>query len=269
MKLSSSESSQTGEPKALEFWHCPIPDTGITDYEKLSEAVTVLIQKLQEDRTVYVHCWGGHGRTGTLICAFLVKAYGLTVGEAQQYFMAAHAAREIRHGGGNPYWPHNDAQYKQVEQMMLEAQELRAETQLSPLEDWQLHVEELVLQSPPIPGVLPITVSCGRESECASIVSGTYSCCSENHDRPAYLRAKPAGWQNVLLYYWDGRDGPEFSGWWFGPGIGSDLVWSHNPKDEPLPPSYGWKIPWNSKVDWTVRVATDLADDLVDAQATC
>ena len=24
------------------------------------------------------------------------------------------------------------------------------------------------------------------------------------------------------LYYWDERDGVEFSGWWFGPKIGGD-----------------------------------------------
>ena len=26
----------------------------------------------------------------------------------------------------------------------------------------------------------------------------------------------------VMLYYWDDRDGSDFSGWWFGPKVGGD-----------------------------------------------
>jgi hypothetical protein len=25
-----------------------------------------------------------------------------------------------------------------------------------------------------------------------------------------------------MLYYWDDRDGSDFSGWWFGPKVGGD-----------------------------------------------
>ena len=28
----------------------------------------------------------------------------------------------------------------------------------------------------------------------------------------------------VQIYFWDERDGPNFSGWWFGPVIGGDQV---------------------------------------------
>ena len=31
----------------------------------------------------------------------------------------------------------------------------------------------------------------------------------------------------MLIYYWDERDGPNFTGWWFGPKVGGDQVWSH------------------------------------------
>ena len=31
----------------------------------------------------------------------------------------------------------------------------------------------------------------------------------------------------VLIYYWDDRDGSSFSGWWIGPKVGGDQVWSH------------------------------------------
>ena len=35
---------------------------------------------LEEDRTVYVHCWGGRGRTGTVVGCWLVR-HGLDEGD--------------------------------------------------------------------------------------------------------------------------------------------------------------------------------------------
>lgn len=127
----------SGEDSALEFLHCPIPDAGVTDYEALSTAVAVVIKKLQEGRTVYVHCWGGHGRTGTLLCALLTKAYGLSAEEARSYFMAAHRQRRIRGGGGPGHWPHSQAQYDQVVRMSQEGSDFNPNVQLPKLENWQ------------------------------------------------------------------------------------------------------------------------------------
>lgn len=57
----------------------------------------------------------------------------------------------------------------------------------------------------------------------------------------------------VLIYYWDERDGPNFHGWWFGPKafwsllartfqVGGDQVWAYNAnKLSPVPPASGWK----------------------------
>ena len=47
----------------------------------------------------------------------------------------------------------------------------------------------------------------------------------------------------VFLYHWDTRDGPDFSGWWFGNRVGGDHVWSH-PSSAQSPPHTGWRIPW-------------------------
>ncbi|CAJ1374702.1 unnamed protein product, partial [Effrenium voratum] len=48
----------------------------------------------------------------------------------------------------------------------------------------------------------------------------------------------------VYVYYWDGRDGPSFEGWWFGKAVGGNEVWSHCPEKAMLPPLKGWKIPF-------------------------
>lgn len=47
----------------------------------------------------------------------------------------------------------------------------------------------------------------------------------------------------VMLYYWDDRDGSDFSGWWFGPKVGGDQVWAYQPGKDKTPPETGWKAP--------------------------
>ena len=55
----------------------------------------------------------------------------------------------------------------------------------------------------------------------------------------------------VNLYYWDQRDGAALSGWWFGPEIGGEQVWSHNPSHNVMPPPSGWKILWDVEIPAT------------------
>jgi protein-tyrosine phosphatase len=119
------------QPEVLRFLHCPIPDTYITTDADLAKAVATIIDLLREGRVIYVHCWGGHGRTGTVVCALLVKAYGLTTKQAGEVFMAGESARKERRG----HWPHGSSQFDQVQRMEREGPELSAE-RLGPLEDW-------------------------------------------------------------------------------------------------------------------------------------
>ena len=71
MKI-AEQLAQKSSAKMVEFYHCPIPDTDVTSNEQLLTSLRTLIQKLLSGRVVYVHCWGGHGRTGTLICSWVV-----------------------------------------------------------------------------------------------------------------------------------------------------------------------------------------------------
>ncbi|OLP87852.1 Ankyrin-2 [Symbiodinium microadriaticum] len=64
MAIAQGMHAEKDATKALEFFHCPTPDTTVTSTESV-------LRKLQEGSVVYVHCWGGHGRTGTMVCAFL------------------------------------------------------------------------------------------------------------------------------------------------------------------------------------------------------
>jgi hypothetical protein len=44
----------------------PITDMGIPSVEEMKGILAAIDAALAEDHRVYVHCWGGHGRTGTV-----------------------------------------------------------------------------------------------------------------------------------------------------------------------------------------------------------
>jgi hypothetical protein len=63
------------------FHRIPIPDMGVTSTESYREALDRIDEAHESGRGAYVHCWGGHGRTGTVIGCWLVR-HGLTPDEA-------------------------------------------------------------------------------------------------------------------------------------------------------------------------------------------
>ena len=62
---------------ALSFVHFPIRDCGITDDERVLELSRTLVKAISEGEIIYLHCWGGHGRTGTLVCIMLHLMYSV------------------------------------------------------------------------------------------------------------------------------------------------------------------------------------------------
>merc|ERR1712048_568564 len=84
------------------------------------------------------------------------------------------------------------------------------------------------------------------------IARGNYTIAAENHGRRAYKRDSQVNGLDVMIYFWDERDGPNFCGWWFGPKIGGDQVWAYHPdKSAQTPPKNGWKVPYDGPVDPT------------------
>ena len=51
----------------------PIPDMGVSDAAHMRRILDTIDARLEEGRTVYVHCWGGVGRTGTVVGCWLVR----------------------------------------------------------------------------------------------------------------------------------------------------------------------------------------------------
>ena len=55
------------------FARFPIPDMSIPEPHLLAAALQAVEESLERGAAVYVHCWGGRGRTGTLIGSWLIR----------------------------------------------------------------------------------------------------------------------------------------------------------------------------------------------------
>jgi hypothetical protein len=65
----------------------PIRDLGIPTRETMMKILDVIDSAIAADRPVYVHCWGGRGRTGTVVGCWLARnsiAHGQTMLERIQ-----------------------------------------------------------------------------------------------------------------------------------------------------------------------------------------
>jgi len=51
----------------------PIGDFGLPTPEKMNSILDAIDLNLQEGRKIYLHCWGGIGRTGTTVGCYLVR----------------------------------------------------------------------------------------------------------------------------------------------------------------------------------------------------
>ncbi len=57
----------------LEHHRISIPDLGVPTVATMRRILDTIDDSLAADRPVYVHCWGGIGRTGTVIGCWLIR----------------------------------------------------------------------------------------------------------------------------------------------------------------------------------------------------
>jgi protein-tyrosine phosphatase len=74
---------------AVEVKRFPIPDMNVPTPSRMREILAAIDDALRAGHRVYVHCWGGHGRTGTVAGCWL-KRCGAACDDA---FAAIKAAR--------------------------------------------------------------------------------------------------------------------------------------------------------------------------------
>lgn len=76
------------------FLNEPIQDMRTTDDTKIDNLASRVVERLLNGENVYIHCAGGHGRTGTLAALVLKKLYPhLKVDEIFEYIQYAHDQR--------------------------------------------------------------------------------------------------------------------------------------------------------------------------------
>lgn len=68
--------------RAVECWRFPIVDRSVPTSAEMNAILDTLTGALASGENVYVHCWGGRGRTGTVIGCYLRRARNLSGPEA-------------------------------------------------------------------------------------------------------------------------------------------------------------------------------------------
>jgi protein-tyrosine phosphatase len=86
----------------LSFVHFPIRDCGITDDSAVLKLCRQLVKAISEGAVLYLHCWGGHGRTGTVVCIMLYLMYQLNAQEAMNRCQIVHDMRQYPVEVGSP-----------------------------------------------------------------------------------------------------------------------------------------------------------------------
>ena len=90
---------------AVTYHALPITDMGIPSRERMAEILDTIDAEVAEGRVVYVHCWGGVGRTGTVVGCHLVRG-GCAGGEALRQVAALFATMSAEkvawHTTGSP-----------------------------------------------------------------------------------------------------------------------------------------------------------------------
>lgn len=90
------------DPKNYSYIHFPIQDHGIVDDNTIIKFVGDLISWINKGEKIYMHCLGGHGRTGTIVSLLLSKLYSLDGYLAMEYCQAMHDTREENRGIKSP-----------------------------------------------------------------------------------------------------------------------------------------------------------------------
>ena len=86
----------------------PIRDNDVPSVDQMARILDTIDEALAAGRTVYVHCWGGHGRTGTAVGCWLVR-HGTTADDAIEQIRGWR--RGIPKYGLNPESPQTTAQH--------------------------------------------------------------------------------------------------------------------------------------------------------------
>lgn len=102
-------------PEHLKFLHTGIVDCGVTTDATVLELALDICWRLVAGEVIYLHCWGGHGRTGTVVAVTLGLLYGVGAPEALSRTQLYH---DLRICSLNVPSPQTPQQRRQVERIL-------------------------------------------------------------------------------------------------------------------------------------------------------
>lgn len=79
--------------QVAKFVSFPIVDQNVADDELVSEFIEQLLGRIASGEVLYIHCHGGHGRTGTICSLLLGKLYSLSGEDALSWYKRLHNMR--------------------------------------------------------------------------------------------------------------------------------------------------------------------------------
>lgn len=82
----------------LNYHHFPIPDMEVTDQQTMTSILDSIDRSIALNQAVYVHCWAGIGRTGTVVGCYLVR-HGMQPEAAIEHIA------ELRQNTSNHWYP--------------------------------------------------------------------------------------------------------------------------------------------------------------------
>lgn len=92
------------ENRPASYIHFPITDFHAPNVQKLMALVLELKRRIIERECIFVHCRGGHGRTGTVVIALISTLFGVTVDHASEFVNRATRAHRIDDYNDNQRW---------------------------------------------------------------------------------------------------------------------------------------------------------------------
>lgn len=119
--------------KPLVWRHLPIIDGGAAPDDVMEALICDLVDDVKAGKVLYVHCWGGHGRTGIVVCLMLAVLYGMPISEAFKRVQGYHDCRVEPQGVKSPQTVVQRSQVKRLLQKWKEdPQATQTETSLDP-----------------------------------------------------------------------------------------------------------------------------------------
>ncbi|CAE7600943.1 unnamed protein product [Symbiodinium pilosum] len=89
----AAKAQRLAPDKPLQFLHCPIQDLNTPQSQELSELVADLSQRMEAGEVIYLHCWGGRGRSGVVAACLLGRFFNLPPAECLRVVQDGYSSR--------------------------------------------------------------------------------------------------------------------------------------------------------------------------------